>query len=174
MSAAEEAARKIKMFIFDVDGTLTDGGIYVGEKGELFKPFNVRDGFAITEWHKAGGLSAVITGRESAMVAVRAKRLGITEVRQGNPDKRAAYRELKEKYGISDAEVAYVGDDIIDLPVMIKAGLPVAVADAAPEVRERALLVTERTGGHGAVREAVEFVLQAQGLWDKIVDRYLK
>ena len=174
ISSHEEAAKKIKMFIFDVDGVLTDGGIYVGDNGELFKPFNVKDGFAITAWNGEGLKTAIITGRASKMVAVRAERLGITAVWQGNPDKRKAYAELKEKFSLTDEQIAYVGDDIVDLPIMKQVGLAFAVADAAPEAKETAAVVTKCSGGHGAVREAVEFVLKAQNRWNKIVDRYLK
>ena len=171
--AAEWAAAEIKFIIFDVDGVLTDGGIYIGEKGEIFKPFNVKDGFAITTWHKLGLRSAIITGRNSEMVRIRAEKLGITALWQGNPDKRAAYAELKEKYSLSDKEIAYIGDDIIDLPIMLQVGLPIAVGDAADEVKKQALLITGKTGGHGAVREAIEFILKKQGHWDKIVSEYL-
>ena len=170
----EQSALKIKFIIFDVDGVLTDGGIYVGEKGEIYKPFNVKDGFAITSWHKLGLKSAIITGRQSEMVRIRAEKLGITALWQGNPDKRSAYDALKTKYELNDEEIAYVGDDIIDLPIMKQVGLPIAVNDAAPEVKKAARLVTGQIGGHGAVREAIEFILKKQGYWDKIVEEYLK
>ena len=153
---------------------LTDGGIYVGDHGEMYKPFNVKDGLAITTWHKLGLRSAIITGRQSEMVRIRAEKLGITDLWQGNPDKRAAYEALKEKYSLSDKEIAYIGDDLIDLPIMTKVGLPIAVGDAVSEVKKYALLVTKQTGGHGAVREAIEFILKIQGIWDKIVNKYLE
>lgn len=174
MSLAAERAADIKLIIFDVDGVLTDGGIYVGDHGEMYKPFNVKDGLAITTWHKLGLRSAIITGRQSEMVRIRAEKLGITDLWQGNPDKRAAYEALKEKYSLSDKEIAYIGDDLIDLPIMTKVGLPIAVGDAVSEVKKYALLVTEQTGGHGAVREAIEFILKIQGIWDKIVNKYLE
>lgn len=174
MSLAAERAADIKLIIFDVDGVLTDGGIYVGDHGEMYKPFNVKDGLAITTWHKLGLRSAIITGRQSEMVRIRAEKLGITDLWQGNPDKREAYEALKEKYSLSDKEIAYIGDDLIDLPIMTKVGLPIAVGDAVFEVKKYALLVTEQTGGHGAVREAIEFILKMQGIWDKIVNKYLE
>lgn len=174
MSLAAERAADIKLIIFDVDGVLTDGGIYVGDHGEMYKPFNVKDGLAITTWHKLGLRSAIITGRQSEMVRIRAEKLGITDLWQGNPDKRTAYETLKEKYSLSDKEIAYIGDDLIDLPIMTKVGLPIAVGDAVSEVKKYALLVTEQTGGHGAVREAIEFILKIQGIWDKIVNKYLE
>lgn len=174
MSLAAERAADIKLIIFDVDGVLTDGGIYVGDHGEMYKPFNVKDGLAITTWHKLGLRSAIITGRQSEMVRIRAEKLGITDLWQGNPDKREAYEALKEKYSLSDKEIAYIGDDLIDLPIMTKVGLPIAVGDAVSEVKKYALLVTEQTGGHGAVREAIEFILKIQGIWDKIVNKYLE
>lgn len=171
---AAAAAKNISFIIFDVDGVLTDCSIYVGENGELFKQFNGKDGQGIVVWQQLGLRSAIITGRQSEMVKRRAEKLGITEVRQGNSDKRGAYRELKEKYGLKDEEIAYVGDDLIDLPVMCRAGLPVAVGDAADEVKEHALLVTEKGGGHGAVREAIEFILKAQGRWENVIKSYLE
>lgn len=173
-TAALEKARKTECFIFDVDGVLTDRGIYIGEKGELFKPFNGHDGLGIKLWHGEGKKSAVITGRKSEMVRMRAETLGVTAIWQGNPDKRQAYNELKEKFGLQDEQIAYIGDDLIDLPIMKQVGFSVAVADAVSEVKEIADYVTNISGGHGAVREAIEFVLKAQGRWDNIIKNYLE
>lgn len=169
---ALERARKIKLVIFDVDGVLTDGGIYIGETGELYKPFFCRDGLGITLAHNAGIKTAIITGRQSAQVAFRAKELKIHEVYQGSLDKRAAYNLLKERTGLLDEEIAYVGDDLIDLPIMCQVGLPMAVADAVPEVREKARLVAGFPGGHGAVRELLEFILKAQDSWDDLIKEF--
>lgn len=166
---AMEKATRVRLLIFDVDGVLTDGGIYMGEAGEVFKPFNCKDGLGITLAHRAGLLTAIITGRTSVQLLRRAGELHITELMQGQMDKRSAYGSLKEKYGLRDEEIAYLGDDLIDLPVMLQVGLPVAVADASPEVREVAALVTDRTGGHGAARELIEFILKAQGRWQALI-----
>ena len=117
-------AKKIKLVIFDVDGVMTDGGIYVGPEGELYKPFNCKDGLGITLAHRSGLRTAIITGRESKQLAYRAGELHITEVMQGHRNKRGAYKELKERQNLTDEEIAYVGDDLIDLPVMLQVGLP--------------------------------------------------
>lgn len=170
---AIERAKRVKLVIFDVDGVMTDGGIYIGRDGELYKSFFCRDGLGITLAHRAGLLTAIITGRTSEQTAYRAKELHISAVWQGHLDKRAAYRELKEKFQLRDEEIAYIGDDLIDLPVMLQVGFPTAVADAAPEVRARAAMVSGFPGGHGAVREILEFILKAQGLWENILAGYL-
>ena len=171
-NGALERAQALKLIIFDVDGVLTDGGIYIGESGELYKSFFCRDGLGITLAHKAGLKTAIITGRKSAQVAFRAGELHISEVFQGSLDKRAAYRTLKEKLSLRDEEIGYIGDDLIDLPIMRQAGLPMAVADAVPEVRQQALLTAGFAGGHGAVRELIEFILKAQGKWQALLQDF--
>ena len=171
---AIERAKKVKLVIFDVDGVMTDGNICIGRDGELFKSFFCRDGLGITLARKAGILTAIITGRTSEQTARRAEELHISAVWQGNLDKRSAYRELKEKFGLRDEEIAYIGDDLIDLPVMIRVGFPAAVADAVPEVRARSVMVSGFPGGHGAVREILEFILKAQDLWEEILAGYLR
>ena len=172
-SKAIEAARKIKLIIFDVDGVLTDGGIYIGEQGELYKPFYCRDGLGITLAHKLGLKTAIITGRKSKQVAFRAKELHISEVVQGNSDKREAYDEIKKRTGLRDEEIAYIGDDLIDLPIMLQVGLPMAVADAIPDVRMHSLVVSCCPGGRGAVRELLEFIFKAQGKWEDLMASFL-
>ena len=162
MTTLEDRMKRIRLLILDVDGVLTDGGIYMGPSGEAMKRFDIKDGAGIALWHRAGGMTAILTGRSSQIVENRAKELHISVVRQGCADKRAAYEELKAELKISDDEIAYIGDDIIDLPVMNEVGLPIAVADAVPEVHDAACMVTKHTGGHGAVREAVEHILRAQ------------
>ena len=169
---AIDRAKKIKLIIFDVDGTLTDGGIYIGEKGELFKAFNCRDGFGITAAHKVGLKTAIITGRNSICTTNRAKELGISAVKQGHMDKRDAYKELKAEFNLSDEEIAYVGDDIIDLPVFVQVGFRAAVGDADLEIKNRAHFIAEKAGGHGAAREAIEFILKAQDKWSEIIRQY--
>lgn len=166
---ALERARNVKLIIFDVDGVLTDGGIYIGTEGELFKPFFCRDGLGITLAHRAGLKTAIITGRKSDQLLYRARELHITEVYQGNLDKREAYRDLKAKLGLADEEIAYFGDDLVDLPIMGQVGFPAAVGDAMQEVREAAVLQSDYPGGHGAVRQLIEFILKAQGKWQGLV-----
>lgn len=171
---AMERAKKVQLAIFDVDGVLTEGRLPIGgTEGELFKSFFCRDGLGITLFRRAGFHTAVITGRQSAPVAQRVKELAISALWQGAMDKRTAYRELKEKFRLKDEEIAYIGDDLIDLPVMIQVGFPAAVADAVPEVRARAMAVSGFPGGRGAVREILEFILKAKGLWDGIIAEFL-
>ncbi|RGS73693.1 MULTISPECIES: HAD family hydrolase [unclassified Mitsuokella] len=165
-------AEKVRLIIFDVDGVLTDGGIYIGAEGELFKPFFCRDGLGVTMAHRSGLKTAIITGRQSRHLLYRAQELHITEVFQGNLDKRAAYRELKAKLGLADEEIAYFGDDLVDLAIMRQVGFPAAVGDAVPEVREAAVAVSGFPGGHGAVRELIEFILKAQGKWQALLDDF--
>ena len=171
--AIEERMKRIRLLVLDVDGVLTDGGIYMGPEGEAMKRFDIKDGLGIMLWHRAGGLTAILTGRSSKIVENRAKELHISVVRQGCAEKRAAYEELKAELKISDEEVAYIGDDIIDLPVMKQVGLPVAVADAVPEVRDAASLVVKHEGGRGAVRETVERILRAQNRFEEAAALYL-
>lgn len=175
MKITEDAfnrAKKIKLIIFDVDGTLTDGGIYIGERGEFFKAFNCQDGFGIVTAHKLGLKTAIITGRESVITSNRAKELGITAVKQGHMDKRNAYKELKAEFNLRDEEIAYVGDDVIDLPVFVQVGFRAAVGNANIALKERAHFVAENDGGKGAVREAIEFILKSQGKWAELVRQY--
>lgn len=151
----------------DVDGVLTSGQIIYGAGGLELLAFDVKDGFAIVTAHRRGLLTALVTGRASEAVARRAKELGITEVRQGCVDKLKAYEEVLAQYGLSDEAVAYIGDDLPDLPLLERAGLKVAVANAPEEVKGKADYVTVKEGGRGAVREVIELILRAQGLWDQ-------
>jgi 3-deoxy-D-manno-octulosonate 8-phosphate phosphatase (KDO 8-P phosphatase) len=167
LAEAREKAKNIRLMIFDADGVLTDGAIYVGEGGELFKAFDARDGLGISLWKHLGGDAAIITGRESKMLALRAARLGIDKVYQGSVPKIETYRKLKEQTGYRDEEIAYIGDDLIDLPVMRQAGLALAVGDAVHEVCDVADVIASCDGGRGAVRELLEFVLKAQGKWEQ-------
>ena len=170
----ESCGQKIKLVVLDVDGVLTSGQIIFGAQGELMKKFHAQDGLGITLAHKAGLKTAIITGRESQMVNLRSAELNITDVYQGSMNKIEALAELMIKYGLTPEQVAYVGDDLNDLPVMIRVGLPCAVANAAPEVKEHAQLVTKQAGGNGAVREVIEYILKAQGQWESIITTYLQ
>ncbi|MDP2755548.1 MAG: 3-deoxy-manno-octulosonate-8-phosphatase KdsC [Nitrospirota bacterium] len=167
-------ARNIKFLILDVDGVLTDGSIILDNKGNEFKSFHVRDGHGIKMLMRAGLKVALITGRYSKVVDRRAHELGITEVFQKCRDKRIAYSQLAEKYSLKDNEIAYIGDDIVDIPLLKKAGLSVAVADAGEEVKTFAKMVTKNGGGRGAVREVCDFILKAKGLWQDIINGYSK
>ena len=169
---ALDRARKVELIIFDVDGVLTDGKIYMGNDGELFKAFNCRDGFGITTAQKVGLKTAILTGGNTDCTAIRARRLKINSVKQGHMNKRNAYKELKSEFNLRDDEIAYVADDLIDLPVFVQVGFRAAVANARIEVKERANFVAENDGGKGAVREVVEFILKAQGKWAEIVRQY--
>ena len=175
MKITEDAfnrAKKIKLIIFDVDGTLTDGGIYIGNDGEIFKAFNCQDGFGITAAHKVGLKTAIITGRTSKITENRANELKISAIKQGQMDKRNAYKEIKAEFNLTDAEIAYVGDDVIDLPVFVQVGFAAAVGNADIEVKSRAHFVAEKFGGHGGVREVIEFILKSQGKWSEIIQEY--
>ena len=160
----------IKLIILDVDGTLTKGGILIGNNGEEFKEFNVKDGYMIVNSRKkCGKIFAVITGRNSKIVSIRAKELGITHLYQGIDDKILIYDQLKKELNISDEEIAYIGDDLNDLEVMKKAGLVGAPADACSEVLETADFISSKMGGEGAVREFLEYILKKENSWNKIV-----
>ena len=171
--AVVEAARKIKLIAFDVDGVLTDGSITYLSTGEEIKSFNVRDGHAIKLAFRAGLAVAVITGRESPMVLRRCDELGVELVFQGIKDKREALGAVMERTGLKADEIAYMGDDVVDLPVMRSVGLGCSPSDAAPEVLQRSDLVTRASGGRGAARELVFFILQTQGLLKGLMERYL-
>lgn len=171
-------ARTIRLFGFDVDGVLTDNGIYVAVQGGQrveTKRYDALDGVAFHFLQRAGIRVAWISGRTSEATTERARELGITDVIQdaGRGFKLPAVRDLLRRIDVSWEQFAYVGDDLADIPVLRRAGLPIAVANAVPEVRALASWTTERSGGHGAVREAVEAVLRARGEWDALVRRYL-
>ena len=169
---ALERAKRVKLIIFDVDGVLTDGSLNIGAHGEVFKRFHSRDGFGITLAHSCGLKSAIITGRTTDITAHRAAELKISAVLQGQMNKRDAYKKIKLQFGLTDDEICYVADDVIDLPVFVQVGFRAAVADASPEVVERAHFVSDNVGGHGAARQVIEFILKAQGFWQSIIERY--
>lgn len=172
LRAVKAMAGNIKMLILDVDGVLTDGSIILDNDGNEYKSFHVRDGHGIKMLIRAGIHVAIITGRHSKVVERRAQELGITEVFQKCRDKRTAYKKLIEQYALEDLEVAYIGDDIVDAPIMALVGLPVAVADATEDTKAYALFVTKSRGGRGAVREVTDFILKAKGTWQGMVNDY--
>jgi 3-deoxy-D-manno-octulosonate 8-phosphate phosphatase (KDO 8-P phosphatase) len=169
-----KSAKDIKLLILDVDGVLTDGSIILDNHGNELKSFHVRDGHGIKMMIRAGIHVALITGRHSRVVERRARELGVTEIFQKCFDKRAAYKELAERYSLNDSEIAYVGDDIVDIPILKRSGLSVAVADAEDEVRAVAMMITKMRGGRGAVREVCDLILKAKGIWQDILDGYSK
>lgn len=167
------ALSNIQLLILDVDGVLTDGGIIRDDAGQQIKRFHVRDGAGIVLWRRLGKEVAIITGKESDVVSHRAQELGIQHVHQNVGNKLEIYDELKEELGLNDTQIAYVGDDLPDLPVMRRVGVAIAVADAVEEVRAVAKYVTKYPGGYGAVRDAIEHLCKEMGLWQQVLDRYL-
>ena len=164
----------IKLLLFDVDGVLTDGSIIVNGDGTESKQFNIRDGAGIV-WAQRAGLSVgLLSARLADATAMRATQLGITIVRQGAADKLAGYQQILADEGLTDDQVGYMGDDLQDLPVLRRAGFSAAPSDAAPEVRAAVQWVSASGGGRGAVRECIEHVLRAQGIWRTAVAGYLE
>jgi 3-deoxy-D-manno-octulosonate 8-phosphate phosphatase (KDO 8-P phosphatase) len=172
MSDLASRAAKIELLLLDVDGVLTDGSIVYTADGVEIKRFHVRDGSGLKFWHNRGKRSAILSGRKSSAVVLRAAELGVGPVLQGRPDKLPAFEALLAETGLRPEQVCAVGDDLPDLPVLRRAGLAVAVADACPEVRTAADYVTAAPGGRGAVRDAVEWLLKLQGLWDATVNQF--
>ena len=171
--AIAERARRIRLLLLDVDGVLTDGSVEIDDRGSEAKRFYIRDGAALV-WARREGLEiGFLSGRASGATTRRAEELGVTIVAQEGPDKRDTYRRLVETGGFADEEVAYMGDDLLDLPVLGRAGLAGAPADAAEEVRRRVHWISAAPGGSGAVREFVELIMQAQGRWDALVRDYI-
>lgn len=165
-------AARIDLLLLDVDGVLTDGGIVYTDGGAEAKRFHVRDGSGLKLWRRAGKRAAILSGRKSAAVDRRAAELGIAPVLQGRDDKLAAFAEVLAATGLRADQVCAVGDDLPDVPVLRRAGLAVAVADACPEARAAADYVTAVPGGHGAARDAIEWLLELQGAWAGIVAEY--
>ena len=165
--------QKIKLLALDVDGVLTDGSIYISPAGEVFKGFNAKDGMGISCALRSGLQIAVITGRQSPIVERRCEELGITLLQQGVKDKRLALQQMTQKLGLVREEIAYMGDDLNDIPAFKASGLNLVPADAAIEVMAVADIITKASGGRGAVREAITMILAAQDNWNVIVNSYL-
>ena len=174
MNNIAEKAKKISLVIFDVDGVLTDGGLILGESGNEYKVFYVRDGHGMVMLRESGCQIAVMTARNSKIVSERMKSLGIEYVFQGQNDKGSAVMNLMNKLGKTREETAYVGDDFIDLPAMQLVGLAIAVADAHPLVQEQADWVTTARGGRGAAREVCELIMESRGLLQSKINDLLK
>jgi 3-deoxy-D-manno-octulosonate 8-phosphate phosphatase (KDO 8-P phosphatase) len=167
-----DIAQKIRLLILDVDSVLTDGGIILDNEGNEFKSFHVRDGHGIKLLIRHGIEVAIITGRQSRVVQRRADELGIKEVHQKCFNKVTAYEKIKKAFSLKDEEVAYMGDDIVDIPLLRRVGLPIAVADAVDDAKTFARIVTRNRGGRGAVREISDLILKAKGLWEGIINDY--
>ncbi len=163
----------IKLLLSDVDGVLTDGSIMFDAQGNELKKFHVRDGAGIVAWQKCGLKFGIITGRPARVTTLRARELGIEYVEQGSAlEKVQSLENICAKAGVDLPEVAFIGDDLADLPVLTRIGYPIAVADAVEEVRGVAKYVTGAAGGRGAVREAIEHLLKAMGRWDEVLETY--
>ena len=167
--ALVERCRALRLVLCDVDGVMTDGTVLVLPDGSEVRSFHVRDGLAVVLAHRAGLRTGVLSGRSSEAVSRRAAELGMAVVRQGVSDKGATFREICAKQGLEARQVAYIGDDVNDLPVLVEVGLSAAPADAPLEVRLQVFMVTEARGGQGCVREFVEAILRARGEWDETV-----
>jgi 3-deoxy-D-manno-octulosonate 8-phosphate phosphatase (KDO 8-P phosphatase) len=164
-----ERATRVRLLVFDVDGVLTDGGLFYGDGGEVMKRFDVKDGHGLVMARLAGLRTAILTARSSSIVEVRGRELGLAAVLQGRKDKAAGFRELLAQLEASPEECAYMGDDLNDLGPLSMAGLSACPADAAPEVRQEVHYVARNRGGHGAARELVELCLKASGRWEATV-----
>lgn len=169
-----ERLKNVKLLILDVDGVMTDGRIIFDSNGVESKFFNVKDGHGIKMLQRAGIEVAIISGRQSKVVAIRATELGIERVFQKATDKLAPYNKILDDTGFSDNEIAFIGDDLIDIPVLRRVGFAAAPADAAEEVIPFVHFVTKNSGGWGAVRELSDLLLKAQGKWAELTARYFE
>jgi len=174
LTSIERRASRVKLLLLDCDGVLTDGRLWLLPNGDEHKAFNTKDGLGLELLRRAGLRAGIITGRTSSALARRAEELGVEFLRQGNEQKMAAFEEVLRSAGLTEDKVAFVGDDLSDIPLMRRAELAVAVADAVEETRAVAHYVTRAKGGRGAVREVIEIILKSQGLWNDLVERYLK
>jgi 3-deoxy-D-manno-octulosonate 8-phosphate phosphatase (KDO 8-P phosphatase) len=173
ITAAIQKAATVRLMVFDVDGILTDGSLHFGPEGEVMKTFNVLDGQGIKLLQQAGILTAIISARQSPIVAKRAADLGISYVKQGIHDKNSAFLELCAELGITHDHCAFIGDDVIDLPVLLRVGFSASVPNGHPEVRSRVDYITHAQGGSGAARELCDFILKAQGKYATAIAPYL-
>ena len=169
-----EKLKNIKLLLLDVDGVLTDGKIVYTDSGEQIKAFDVKDGHGLKLLMRSGAEVVLITGRESKVVLHRARDLGIQEVYQKVTNKIEIYEKILKEKNLEDIHVGFVGDDLIDIPVLRRVGFSVAVEDAIPEVKEIVDYVTSKKGGEGAVREVCELLLKSQNKWEELTERYYK
>ena len=168
----QKRAAKITALVIDVDGVLTDGRIVYAEYGDELKCFDVQDGAGLIFWHRAGLKSAIITARTSRLMKRRAKEMRVDVLIQGCLMKLPPYERLLKRWHLSDEQVCAIGDDVMELPILRRVGLAVAVPNAVEDVRQSSHYITQRAGGRGAVREVVDQLLKAKGLWDSVIDRY--
>ena len=173
MQDIHKKAAHIRLVIFDVDGVLTDGSLYIGDDGQEYKACQSKDGHGMVMLQQSGVEIAIITGRSSEVVRIRMASLGIQRVYQGKREKLPAYEELKQITGFSDQQIAYVGDDVVDLPVMTRVGLAIAVQDAHALTKQHAHWVAPSGGGQGAAREVCELIMDAQGKLQSALQHYL-
>ena len=174
IASIERRALHIKLLLMDCDGVLTDGRLWLIEETDEQKSFHTHDGLGLSLLHRAGIQSGIITGRTSQAVTRRATELGVEFVQQGDAEKMEAFDQVLQLAGVNENEVAFIGDDLPDIPLMQRSELAVAVADARPEAIANAHYVTAAPGGRGAVREVVELILKSQGRWNDLVEPYLK
>ena len=164
--------KQIQLLVLDIDGVMTDGGIIVHSDGSESKRFCVLDGHRIRMWHRAGLASAIISGRETEVTTLRAKQLDIAHVFQGCIKKLPVYESLLAALGLEFEQTAYIGDDLMDIPLVRRAGFGVAVANAVDELKVCADWITTRPGGDGAVGETIEYILKQTGAWESLMERY--
>ncbi len=167
-----EKINKIKLLLLDVDGVLTDGSVILGESDQEFKIFNIKDGLGIKLAQAAGLEVGMITGRTSTAVQRRAEELGIHILYQGQSDKQTAYERIRAELGLNADQIAFVGDDLNDLPVLRRVGLSCTVADASEEVKKQVDYISQLPGGKGAVREIIEWILKRQGKWEMVIQKF--
>ncbi|MFA9215723.1 MAG: KdsC family phosphatase [Sphingomonadaceae bacterium] len=169
----QQRAARIQLMIFDVDGVLTDGSLHYGADGEALKTFNVHDGLGIKLLQEAGIKTAIISARKSAQVTRRAADLGIEFLHQGGHDKLTPFHSLLAQTGLTAEQVGFIGDDVVDLPILTRVGFAVGVPNGRPDVISRAHYITEAAGGRGAVREVCELLLKAQGKYQQVLAQFL-
>ena len=168
----EEKAKKIKLLIMDIDGVLTNGRIIYANSGDQLKFFDVTDGMGLSLFSRAGLKSAILTAKSSKIVADRSKDIHIDKVYQDALRKGEVFEKILTDFSVSSEEVCYIGDDVVDIPVLKRVGLAVSVPNAVQEVKDVAHHITTRHGGRGAVREVIDLILKSQGKWDEVMNRY--
>jgi 3-deoxy-D-manno-octulosonate 8-phosphate phosphatase (KDO 8-P phosphatase) len=169
-----EKAKKIKLLILDVDGVLTDGKIVLDESGKQLKFFDVQDGLGVVLLKRAEIKTIIISARYSRTVSLRAKDMQVFKIYQNSEDKLKTYQKILKQLKLNNSQICFIGDELIDIPVLKRVGLSVAVANAAPEVKKAADYVTKRKGGSGAVREVIEIILKSQDKWNQVIKKYQK
>jgi 3-deoxy-D-manno-octulosonate 8-phosphate phosphatase (KDO 8-P phosphatase) len=168
-----ERAKKIRLLLLDVDGVLTDGRVAIGNFGDEIKTFDIKDGLGVVLLKKAGLECAIITAKSSRIVKIRAKHLGIGKIYE-NHYKIKSFRDIKRRFKVKEEEICFVGDDLIDIPLLKRVGLAVTVPNSVKETKDVAHYITRNPGGKGAVREICEIIMKAQGKWGKITERYFE